>query len=360
MIAVNVDVLSRKLQPLFKVASYNKVIPILDHILFEVIENGLYATASNMETQIKVKIDDIAPTKSIAFCIEAKALGQLIKTLKESVISFKYDASKEKVVIRTDYGSYSLPTLNFEEFPIIELIGKRKEELLPIEILGAISNALPFIAKDEMRPSVSQLLLQVDGTKINVVATDAHTLYLETLSLINSVNKEKYQINVNPKAAQVMAFVSCSAHIPVIHTTNSTAFLLGDYDLTAINVQEKFPAYESVMPKDLPVVYSFRKDLFENAVKRATIFDFSFKLSLNEGNKIQIVSYNMDTQKEMKEDLSGSCSGVLDIGFATETTLRALAALSGSEAVMTLATNNKPAVFIEGAKKVLIMPVMVK
>jgi len=70
MIAVNVDVLSKKLQPLFKLASYNKVVPVLENILFEVIDNALYATASNMETELRVKISDLEKAETVSFCIE--------------------------------------------------------------------------------------------------------------------------------------------------------------------------------------------------------------------------------------------------------------------------------------------------
>jgi hypothetical protein len=64
------DVLSKKLQPLFKLASYNKVVPVLENILFEVIDNALYATASNMETELRVKISDLEKAETVSFCIE--------------------------------------------------------------------------------------------------------------------------------------------------------------------------------------------------------------------------------------------------------------------------------------------------
>jgi DNA polymerase III sliding clamp (beta) subunit (PCNA family) len=289
----------------------------------------------------------------------------MLKTVGESIITMKLVDKKGSlnsysVLIKSDYGSYNLPSIDSAEFPIIEHGKDRKELLLPSTIVDSISEALPFMAKDELRPAITQLLLHKVKDEVKVVATDAHSLYLDTFPILSEgYGDDSYQINIPPRAASTIVSINLNAPIPVIHSNKNTLFILGDYDLTVINIQDKFPHYEAIIPEKHNFKYTFTKAQFEGAVKRAAIFNESFKLSLNEGNKNQIVAYNVETQKEMKEDLPGVSYGVLDIGMGTEYTLRALSALKEKEVEMELISNNKAIVFNEGQKKVLVMPIMV-
>ena len=104
-----------------KAISSKNVVPVLGGIKFDVMQEGLFLTASNediaIETHIdKSNIEEIQEVGSII--IPGKYFLEIIRKLEDDLINIETDGLK--IIISTKRGEYSLNGMNTNEFPNIK------------------------------------------------------------------------------------------------------------------------------------------------------------------------------------------------------------------------------------------------
>jgi len=79
--------LFKQLQVLGGVINSNNTLPILDNFLFELSENTLKISASDLETTMSASLD-VDTDKSGAIAVPAKLLLDILKTFPEQPLTF--------------------------------------------------------------------------------------------------------------------------------------------------------------------------------------------------------------------------------------------------------------------------------
>jgi len=167
--------LLRQLQVLGGVINSNNTLPILDNFLFEISENQLKVSASDLETTMSAVVTiESDSTGSIA--ISARLLLDTLKTFPDQPLTFKTEGDSI-IEISSDQGKYDMAYFGGDEFPKSVSLPSPSKTVIPSNILAtAISKTIFAAGNDDLRPVMSGVFFQFSSESLTFVATDAHKL----------------------------------------------------------------------------------------------------------------------------------------------------------------------------------------
>ena len=174
--------LLKQLQLLNGVLNSNNTLPILDNFLFEMKQDELTLSASDLETSMTTRMA-IQCKEEGMIAVPAKLLLDILKSLPDQPLTFDVDGKTFGIEITSDNGKYKLTGQNGDEFPKAPAMGTSKALLIGADVLNrAISKTLFAAGNDDMRPIMSGVFFEIEPESVRFVATDAHKLVRMTRS----------------------------------------------------------------------------------------------------------------------------------------------------------------------------------
>ena len=164
------NVLLESVSNVIRAVSPRNIIPILNGIMFDLNDDGLYLTASDSDIIIrnfipKDKIKNIVETGKII--IQSKYLLEIIKKMPNTDINIEV-IDGLKIIISTDNTVYNLNCLNTDDYPNINLETVNNPIVLNSSILKEmISQTLFAVSTQESRPLLTGLNVKINGKKDN-------------------------------------------------------------------------------------------------------------------------------------------------------------------------------------------------
>src|SRR5690606_33933371 len=114
--------------------SSSTVLPILENFLFEIKENRLTISATDLQTCM-VTFMQVEAKEEGKIAVPAKILLETLKTLPDQPISFIVDLQTSAIEISAGDGKYKLSGENAEDFPKIPMIENASSVELPSSVL---------------------------------------------------------------------------------------------------------------------------------------------------------------------------------------------------------------------------------
>ena len=114
---VNSSVLLKQLQSLSGVISSNNTLPILDNFLFQLKDNSLIITATDLETTITSRVELDMADEDGSVAIPAKILIDTLKTFSSTPLTFTVEDESLTITISAGEGNYKLSGFDAEEYP---------------------------------------------------------------------------------------------------------------------------------------------------------------------------------------------------------------------------------------------------
>ena len=184
------DVSSSELLKKLQIASGsinpNPVLPILEDFLFELEDNTLQITATNLETSIICHLEVMAQEGG-NIAVPAKILLDTLRALPDQPVTFAVDKETSGITLQSSYGEYKLAGDKTDDFPQIPVEDEVNSIVLGNNTIeNAISKTIFATSNDELRLSMTGVYVQVDFNKIIFVATDAHKLVKYSFGNISS------------------------------------------------------------------------------------------------------------------------------------------------------------------------------
>ena len=165
------------------VVEKRQTLPILSNVLIEVDESSMQLTATDLESQISTSSTVSNFTSGGKTTAPAKKLSELCRLLPDnSEIHITLDG--DKLVIESGTGKYNLKTLPSDGFPIFEEEGEGEAIQIDAKNLKTLINKTSFaMGNQDWRHYLNGLYIEVDGTDILAVASDAHRLAIASSDL---------------------------------------------------------------------------------------------------------------------------------------------------------------------------------
>ena len=160
---VSSSALLKPIQTLSGVLNTTNTLPILDHFLFEVSDNNLRVTATDLETTMSAVIS-VEADDSGSVAVPARLLLETIKTFPEQPLTFTL-TDQNTVEISSNYGKYALAYATAEEFPKAVSVSDASQISIPGNVLATAINSTLFASgNDDLRPVMSGVFFQFSST----------------------------------------------------------------------------------------------------------------------------------------------------------------------------------------------------
>ena len=317
-INIDRDVLLKPLSNVSGIVEKRHALPILSNLLLEGGDGILKFTATDLEVQISlsIKTEIKEPFKTT---ISARKLFDITRALPEkSILDIQIEDSK--VTVKAKKSKFNLQTLPARDYPVmVENEGEAITFSVPQNQLKSLLKQVDFsMAQQDIRYYLNGLLFEVDGKKLNIVATDGHRLSFTSTTLDNA--QEKTQIIIPRKTIIELIKLMEEEEKPVIInvTKNQVTFKFNEIDLITKVIDGKFPDYNRVIPEGHTNNFDVDRLSLLASMQRASILSNEKYRGIRmviEENNLKLISSNSE-QEQAEEELEIKYTGTtIDIGF---------------------------------------------
>ena len=365
---VSSSYLLKQLQVLGSVINSSNTLPILDNFLFELDNNQLKVSASDLETTMTATLD--IESKSVgSVAIPAKLLLEILKTFPEQPLTFTVE-DNNTVEISSNSGKYALAYAAGEEFPKAVGLEEPSKTVVPAEILGtAISKTIFATGNDDLRPVMSGVFFQLSTESLKFVATDAHKLVKYERTDVQAAQITEFIMPKKPLTILKGILGTAQTDVVIEYNDHNASFTFDNYVLKCQLIDGKYPNYEAVIPKENPNVLTVDRISLLNSNKRVSIFanktTHQVRLKMA-GSELKISAEDLDFSNEANERLTCNYVGEdMEIGFNSRFLLEMISNLDADEIKLSMSEPSRaglltPAVQDNAHEDILmlVMPVM--
>lgn len=339
--------LHQALQKLSKATPTRTTLPILGCVYIEANNEKTIFKSTDLELTVEVTIPaSLEEPGSTA--LPLKTLLEITNELPETRITIEVD-DKNRAKIKTEMGEYDLMAKGPDEFPQSTEQNKKTDIKIPGKTFKEIINATSFaVSRDELKPALTGVLFKFTPKGLTSVSTDGHRLVRYTRTDFKT--KDLTEEIIIPK--KFLSYMS--SHLTendvelVISESHVSARVKNDLIMTRI-IGEKFPDYESVIPKENNNTMKAEKTDLLGAIKRVAIFSnkstHQVAMSLS-SDACRVTTEDPEKSSKALESVSASFDGEgLTIGYNAEYLKDIVSHVPGETVVASFSTPISAALF---------------
>ena len=365
---VSTTALLKHLQSVQGVINSSSVLPILDNFLFDINDKNLTICTTDLNTTMKTSLA-IEGKGQAKIAVPSKILLETLKSLPDQPITFSFDEKTFAIEINTDKGKYKLSGENGEDFPAIPEVSRASSFSLPSSsLLSAITNTLFAVGTDELRQAMTGVKFELNANSINFVATDAHKLVLHTVKKIAIAETGGFIVPRKALNLLKSALPGDDTLVNVEHNSTNVFFSFKDIHLVCRLIDQKYPDYTAVIPKDNTNILTISRAEFLSTLRRISIYSnkttYQVRLKIK-GSELQVSAEDLDFSNQADETLACEYSGSdMEIGFNARFLIEMLNTLEGDQVKFEMSLPSRPGVMLPTGQDnseetlMLIMPVM--
>ena len=346
-------------------------LPILECILFERDEDLLRLSATDLEISIvqtlpvQFETNGTPETQSIA--VPAKRVLDTLRALPDLPITFSASGDFE-IEMSTDQGHYQLVGYDGADYPDLPSLDGEHEITAEGSLLKRGIDRTAFaVSKDALRPAMMGVCFQVGTDETRLVATDGHRLVRLTLTDLSS--DEPIDFIVPEKATKLVSRVTPDDALCTITLDEGhVSFEMGSARVLARLIDETYPNYQAVIPKENDRRLTVNRTDMLNAVKRVGLYSSSMtnqiRLALT-SDRVTISAEDVERSSEAEEVVRCEYdSEDMEIGFNSQYLTEVLDNVDVEEVIFELSTPNRAGIVFPQQQAdneeilMLIMPVM--
>lgn len=370
---VSNDVLIKNLQAINGVIATNTSLPILETFLFEIYEDSLMITSSDMETSIQVQIPTLMIESPGKIAIPAKILVETLKTLPAIPITISADDPNNPLSIEliAGEGRYKLAGYDPDDYPRRPKMEEPEKVKINSQVVStAISKTIFATINDMLRPAMTGVYWEFGEEFANFVGTDAHRLVRYRR---NDVKVDKAFSFILPKKTSNILkniLASLDTDVNVEFNNINASFTFENYSLICRLIDQKYPNYEAVIPIDNPNKLIVGRTELINSLKRSTIFanqsthQVRFMIA---GQTLTLRSEDIDFANEATETIVCNYDGNdMEIGFNAKFIIEMLQNIESDNVLFELSESKKAGLILPTEADdenenvlMLVMPVMI-
>ena len=359
------NILLESLTNVMRAISPKNIIPILNGVMFDLREEGLYLTASDSDLTIrnfipKEKIKNIAIPGKIV--IQSKYLLEIIRKLPNGDINIEV-IDGLKIIISTDKTIYNLNCLDTADYPDINL----EEVENPIVINSttlkqAINKTLFAVSTHESRPILTGINLKINGNVMECVATDSYRLAKKTITLDNAYDSRDIVIpgkNIN----ELDKLITDESDVEIHVFNNKIVFKYMNYIFQSSLLSGSYPNTNNLIPTKFEFVITTSLNDYYNAIDRAALLTQNkdkniIKMETN-NTELLISSYASEIGKSEESILiNKSNEQDISISFSSKYMIDALKTFEDEELIIFLNNDSSPIILKSAKDETLIQLIL--
>ncbi|MBI4536168.1 MAG: DNA polymerase III subunit beta, partial [Ignavibacteriae bacterium] len=326
--------LQRMLAKVGGVVPTKSTMPILENLLFDLLNDTLTITATDLEVSLTVSLQ-VRGIEDGRIAVPAKRLTDTIRNLPNIITTFSIDTATNRIKVTTANGEYNLTGEDAKEFPAVPPFKGTEEVTMENDLIRKLIYRTSFaVSADELRPAMMGVLLQPKGIELRAVATDGHRLVKCSHKFENTVGLKR-DIIVPAKALNILSKSAESGSNTISISDTHIKFNFDSTELISRLIEETYPNYESVIPQENNKTLTVNREQLLSSIRRvglyasATTHQIRFQMGKQ---ALNISAQDIDFGGEAKETLECEYSGdEMEIGFNSQYVMEILAHLDSEQ-----------------------------
>ena len=349
-LTINKNILLENLTNVVKAISPKNIIPILNGIMFELTDEGLYLLASDSDLTIKSfidkeKISKIEQTGTII--IQSKYIIDIIRKMPNDEINIEV-IDGLKIRIFTETSQYNLNCLNSSDYPRITLEDAKTPISISSELIKKMIKQTIFaVSIQESRPLLTGINIKINGNVLECVATDSYRLAKKTIMLEN-VYPENIDIVIPGKNVQELdKILGEDGNVEMHLFTNKVLFKYKNIIFQTNLLSGTYPNVNNLIPNDFEIIINTNLNDYYSSIDRAALLTQSKDKNIvrmqTKDSILNISSYSSEIGKvEDQVTISKNTDKDIAISFSAKYMMEALRALTDEELLILLNNDSSP------------------
>jgi DNA polymerase-3 subunit beta len=281
-ITCNREELERALAAAARIASAKSYLPLLSHVLLVVeAPEGEYGPGNPGHGRLRITANrlDVALEQTVYAAVEsvgsitvpARLLSDYVSALSNPVVKIKQESLRQ-LHIEAGSDDAKIAGALAEDFPPVPAVSEASViiQVDPNALADGIAQVEFAASKDNTRPVLEGVLLELDGLDLTLVTADGFRLAKTKVALIASSVNEPIQAIVPASALRDLARVLGRQEEPVNvlieHSRNLAEFKLDEARLVCTLIAGTYPNYASLIPQEYKTLVRARTaDLRDSA-----------------------------------------------------------------------------------------------
>src|SRR5829696_1596699 len=245
------DSLSAGLQLVGRAVSSRGTLPSLGGILLIAGDGSVTLRATDMELALSRTLADANVATEGSALLPGRLIADVVRSLPPGDVSLEVRSEQRDVEVAGGAARFHIRTLPAEDFPRLpEFDGEAVK--LPAAPLGATIELVARAAsRDEVRPILTGVMVQAEGKRLTMVATDSYRLSVKHTELEQPVGQE-LEANVPARALRELARI-ISAESPqeveIAMPRNQVVFRAAGVTLSSRLIEGQFPSWRQLIPE---------------------------------------------------------------------------------------------------------------
>jgi DNA polymerase III subunit beta len=260
------DALSEALQIVQRGVSNRPGIPALTGVLMHAAADGpLMLTTTDLEVSARLSVE-VTVQEEGTVLVPARLIADTVKSLSDAPVEF--DADRAQARIRCAAYEGSLRLLPAEDFPALQPPAGIHITAEAGAFAEAVAQVAKAASKDEARPVLTGVLLEVSREGVTLVSTDSYRLAVREL-IATAAGEAKAIV---PERALSEAGRAASAldksEVDVHVAESQVSFQVGQLSLTSRLIEGEFPNYRQLLPEAYENRLTVSRQQLMDAVRR--------------------------------------------------------------------------------------------
>lgn len=353
---VNGALLAKALAPMSSVPQESKTLPLITNFLFEIGDNDLTVTATDLENAISVKLplENVEKDKLSKVAVPAKLFLDFAKTFGDAPLIFLIDENTYTIEIRFGEGKYNIMGYDGEDFPVMSVLEGAGGITIPANVLvSGIEKTVPAVGSySDQRPPMSGIFFDIKPEYFTMVGTNAHMLSRYRRYDLKSEQEASF---IFPKKGlallkNIMTQEKDDNEVTINYNITNAQVQIGKYVLGCRLCEGRYPNYEAAIPQDNPNRLEVSYSDFMHALKRVAIFANQalgeVRLQIK-NTEMFLVSNDVEMSYSGKERVVCSYEGEpIEIGFNANYLISMVSTLETDRIVMEFSTPSRPGIML--------------
>ncbi|WP_237980429.1 DNA polymerase III subunit beta [Bacillus thuringiensis] len=273
---VNHKHFTQALSEVSKAISTKSIIPILSGIKIIADQSGITLIASNsnifIEKFIPSSIEDEQITtilKAGTIVVPAKYFIEIIKKMPSDIVI--KSKNEQTITIQSEEITLNLNGFPANEFPNVPLIDDHAEiKIETNQLMDAFKQTVFAVAKNESRPVLTGVHIELDHNKLICAATDSNRLAIRETTI--STDMKANCIVPSATISELLKLMGSNSEFVYIYLSEShIIFTFGTTTLYSRLIEGKYPNISSLIPNDFQTVINIDRQRILQGIDRSSL-----------------------------------------------------------------------------------------
>ena len=362
--SINQSELQDALAVVLKGIATRSTLPILSGIYLDAHNDNLTLQATDLELSIQFTIPALVEEEGRSV-FPGKLFFDIVKNLPDAAVHV--ETGEDSAVITCDASSFSIKTLDAEDFPGFPHVDTQQAISIPFsQFSSMVKRVARVVSKDESRAILTGVLITFEGETLKMVATDSYRLAI-TEAQLGEPAAEGFQAVISGSFLQELASLARTDD-PLTIALAENQIVVTYHDTVFINrrIEGNFPNYRQLLPDSYATRVRLNVSHLVSGVKRTSILgqqSSPVKFAIDvESQTVQLSAAAQDVGSA-QETLA--CQGEgdnVEIAFNYAYVLDGLGSVNTDDVFLEVQSGMKPGIFKAGEGEnflYLVMPVRI-